>query len=45
MDNDGVLRIARAPTDSADLLGALSKVDSNQIEIEEILSNGKKERY
>ena len=36
MDNDGVLKIARAPTDSADLLGALSKVDSNQIEIEEI---------
>ena len=36
MDDDDVLRIARAPTNSADLLGALSKVDSELLEIEEI---------
>ena len=36
MDDEDVLRIARAPTNSADLLGALSKVDSELLEIEEI---------
>ena len=36
MEEESMLRIARAPTDSADLLGALSKVDSSLLEIEEI---------
>lgn len=36
MEEESVLRIARAPTDSADLLGALSKVDSSLLKIEEI---------
>jgi len=36
MDEEGVLRIARAPTNSADLLGALANIEPSVLEFEEI---------
>ena len=36
MSENGLLRIARAPTDSADLLGALANVNPSNFEFEEI---------